>query len=90
MDIEELLLNFNEAKIIILLRDPIEVIPSSISLAKNVQENINDINKLSNSQKLKYYQNLYNASLSFFKFFDEQISSNTKLKEKILLISHKK
>ena len=89
MDIEELLSKFHDAKIVILLRDPIEVIPSSISLANNVQKNINNIEKLSDQKKQVYYGNLYNASLSFFKFFDDQITENVKLKESILLISHK-
>ncbi|MCD4832408.1 MAG: sulfotransferase [Bacteroidales bacterium] len=89
MNIEELLSDFNDAKIIILLRDPTEVIPSSISLANNVQESINNIRKISKQKRENYYRNLYHASLSFFKFFDDQITENVKLKESILLISHK-
>ncbi|MFC2151679.1 sulfotransferase [Bacteroidota bacterium] len=89
MDMDKLYAKFKNPKIIVLLRDPIEVIPSSISLANNVQKNINNLEKLSDQKKQVYYGNLYNASLSFFKFFDDQITDNVKLKESILLISHK-
>ncbi|MBU8892722.1 MAG: sulfotransferase [Bacteroidales bacterium] len=89
LDINEIFNNYQGAKVIILMRDPKEVIPSSISLAKSVQEKINDFSNLKDNYKEQYYKNLYNASLSFYKLFDEQMTSNTYLRENVLVISHK-
>lgn len=89
LDVNEVFINYKGAKVVILMRDPKEVIPSSISLAKSVQEKINDFSKLKNNDKQRYYTNLYNASLSFYQLFDEQITSNKYLQKNVLLISHK-
>jgi omega-hydroxy-beta-dihydromenaquinone-9 sulfotransferase len=89
MDISGVLKKNEDAKIVVLLRDPIEVIPSSISLAINVQKNINDFDKLDEEQKKAYYQNLYQASLVFFKYLDKQLSEDNSLKNNILIVTHK-
>lgn len=89
MDIAGVLKKNNDAKIVVLLRDPIEVIPSSISLAVNVQKNINNFDKLDEEKKRIYYQNLYKASLVFFKYLDKQLIEDKNLNSNILIITHK-
>jgi hypothetical protein len=89
MDISGILKRNQEAKIIVLLRDPMEVIPSSISLAINVMKNINDFDKLEEERKNNYYQNLYQASLVFFKYLDKQLSEDSSLNKSILVVTHK-
>lgn len=89
MDISGVLKKNEDAKIIVLLRDPIEVIPSSISLAVNVQKNINNFEKLDEEKKKIYYQNLYQASLVFFKHLDKQLIEYKDLNNNILIVTHK-
>ena len=89
LDINEVFNNYRGARIIILLRDPKEVIPSSISLAESVQKKMNNFNNLNDKNKQQYYRNLYNASLSFYKLFDEQISTKKHIRENVLIISYK-
>ncbi len=89
MDISGVLKKNEDAKVVVLLRDPIEVIPSSISLAINVQKNINDFDQLDEEKKKTYYQNLYQASLVFFKYLDKQLSEDESLNNNILIVTHK-
>ncbi len=89
MNISGVLKRFENARIVVLLRDPMEVIPSSISLAVNIQKQLNDFDKLEEKKKQRYYQNLYQASWVFFKYFDMQISSDHSLKDNILIVTHK-
>ncbi len=89
MDINELIRNYPGAKVVILMRDPREVIPSSISLVNSVQQKINNLNSLKEDSIKRYYRNLYNASLCFHKLLDEQLSSDINLRENVLIISHK-
>ncbi|MBN2400036.1 MAG: sulfotransferase [Candidatus Aminicenantes bacterium] len=89
MDISGVLKRFENARIIVLLRDPMEVIPSSISLAVNIQKQLNDFDNLEEKKKQRYYQNIYQASWVFFKYFDRQMSADKSLKDNILIVTHK-
>ena len=80
---------FKDAKIVILIRDPLEVIPSSLSLARNVQQNLNNFGKLPQEEKFKYYRNLYSASIVSYKSLINQINSGLLKDEDYLLVSYK-
>lgn len=80
---------FPDAKLIILIRDPLEVIPSSLSLARNVQMNLNKFDKLSLIEKNEYYRNLYSASILFYKKLINQINDNLIRREDYILINYK-
>ncbi len=73
LDLSKLKKKFVDAKIIVLIRDPLEVVPSSMSLARNVQQNINGITSSSKEFQENYYQNLYQASLVFYKSLINQL-----------------
>lgn len=80
---------FDDPKLVILIRNPLEVIPSSLSLARNVQMNLNGFGKLSNEEKLSYYRNLYNGSIIFYKYLVNQISNGDLAESDFLLICYK-
>ena len=80
---------FSDAKIIILMRDPMEVIPSSLSLARNVQMNLNKFDKLPIVERNKYYHNLYCASILFYKNLFACLDKGEINKEELLIISYK-
>jgi omega-hydroxy-beta-dihydromenaquinone-9 sulfotransferase len=89
LNFNEIKETFNDAKLIILIRDPLEVIPSSLSLARNVQNNLNGFEKLPLNEKMDYYRNLYNASIIFYKYLFNQITNNEIKTNEYILISYK-
>jgi hypothetical protein len=89
LDLKEIKNTFNDAKIVILMRDPLEVVPSSLSLARNVQMNLNRFDQLPTDKKNKYYRNLYNASIVFYKYLYNQLNDGSISKNDYLLVSYK-
>lgn len=89
LNIEQLIDNFPSSKIILLIRDPLEVIPSSMSLTKNILQNLYNFDKLDKKIKSNYYNNLYSASIIFYRSLHNIIQKSESLKENILLIQHK-
>ncbi|MBN2758316.1 MAG: sulfotransferase [Bacteroidales bacterium] len=89
LDIEKLISSFPSAKVILLLRDPVEVIPSSMSLTRNVLQNLYDFDKLDDDIKNNYYNNLYSASIIFYKSLHNTIQKAKNNADSILLIQYK-
>jgi omega-hydroxy-beta-dihydromenaquinone-9 sulfotransferase len=89
LNLKEITRVFPDSKIVILIRDPLEVIPSSLSLARNVQMNLNKFDKLPKSEQNDYYRNLYQASIVFYKNLINQIDNESINKRNYILINYK-
>ena len=86
-NIETILKVFPVAKIIVLLRDPLEAVPSLISLEKSVQANLYDFDKQDEKTKTLFFENLYAMSLFYYKYLDG-LFSNEKFKDKLQLVRY--
>lgn len=89
LDIKKIKSKFPDAKIIILIRDPLEVIPSSLSLARSVQMNLNSFNNLNTKEKNNYYRNLYNASIVFYKLLFNQLYNGLDENKDYMIVNYK-
>jgi hypothetical protein len=79
---------FPGAKVLLLIRDPLEAIPSFMSLERHVQNNLNGLLKLSGGMQSKYYNNIYKTSMIYYKKFHNVIVNNKDNKD-ILVITYK-
>jgi omega-hydroxy-beta-dihydromenaquinone-9 sulfotransferase len=88
LDIKKILDYYPKAKIILLLRDPLEAIPSSMSLARNILEKLYNFNKFDEEIKMNYFKNLYVASKIFYKALYDILQSPN-VNKKVFLIEYK-
>lgn len=88
LDLQKVKNEFENAKIVVLIRDPLEVVPSSMSLARNVQQNLNSINKSSIDFQKNYFNNLYQASLVFYKSLIDQMNELNNKNANVLFINY--
>ena len=86
-NIETILKVFPVAKIIVLLRDPLEAIPSLMSLEKSVQSNLYDFDRQDERTKIRFFENLYAMSLFYYKYVDG-LFSHEKFKDKLQLVTY--
>ena len=86
-NIETILEVFPVAKIIVLLRDPLEAIPSLMSLEKSVQSNLYDFDRQDENTKARFFENLYAMSLFYYIHLDA-LFSNEKFKGKLQLVTY--
>jgi len=77
-NIEKIIKEFPEAKILFMVRNPKETIPSTISLMSGAQKKINGLDKASESKRQEFYQKVYQTSLAYYKFMDKIIRENRK------------
>ncbi len=89
LDLDLLKKSFNNSKILIMIRDPLEVIPSSFSLARHIQNKINPFHNLNDTEKNKYFRNLYQASLLFYRLLVEQLQENKLNPQDYFIINYK-
>jgi len=90
INFEELRQVFPNGKFVFLLRDPIQSVPSSMSLVRSAQSNLHSFEQLDEQVKKQYYANLYQASLLFYQFLDNYLnkfSDNTQVS--MLVVTHK-
>jgi len=90
LDIEAIIERFPNAKIMLLVRDPLDVIPSSMSLAKSVLTKLYDFDSFSTETKKNYYDNLYSASIFFYKALHETLAGNAQISDNLHVISYVK
>jgi hypothetical protein len=84
--IEEVLQRYPDAKLVYIIRDPVEVIPSGISLIAGVLENGYDaFNKTSPDDQHRWIENLYHASGDLLRSFYEAQTSG-RIPEKNLCV----
>ncbi len=57
------------AKFLLIVRDPVEAFVSMCSLERGVQRKLNDIDRLPRPLQQRYYRNLYNTSLLYYRRF---------------------
>ncbi len=84
---DEIINYFNDAKIIIMLRNPMESIPSSMSLATNLIETIYK-GRLDKTKMDNYYKNIYKASLFFYEILHEKIQKINKTDSRFFVLSY--
>jgi len=78
--------HFPDAKIIYMIRNPKDAIPSSISLVKSIQSKLFAFSKLEEKKQIEYYKNLYDSSRIFYKNASEL--TNSRKTEDILFIHY--
>ncbi|TPG31891.1 sulfotransferase family protein [Mycolicibacterium hodleri] len=84
--LDSLLKRYPDCKLVYVIRDPVEVIPSGMSLLAGVLENGYDIwNRTSDDDQKRWLENLYQASAEMLRSFHEANSSG-RIPEKNLCI----
>lgn len=89
LGIEDVLKKFPDAKIILIIRDPKEAIPSSMSLISSIICKFYSFDKFDKNTRLNYFNNLYKASLFFYKTLHKKLQENIKNNKNIILINYK-
>jgi hypothetical protein len=88
IDIREIFKIFPDSKIILLVRDPMEVIPSSMSLISGLMDKLYSFTKMDIHLQKRFYENLYQASVLFYKSLDKVLTDNNELAGRIILINY--
>ena len=71
--LEEVLKRYPDCKLVYIIRDPVEVIPSGMSLLAGVRESGYDVwNRTSEEDQERWIENLYKASCAMLETFHEQ------------------
>ena len=84
--LDEVLERYPDCKLVYIIRDPVEVIPSGMSLIASVLENGYDaFNRTSKEDQERWIENLYQASCAMLRVFYEAYSSG-KIPEKNLCV----
>ena len=86
-NIRTILEAFPDAKIIVLLRDPLETVPSLMSLERNVQASLHNFDQQDEDTKALFFENLYAMSLFYYKYLDN-LFSDEKFKDKLHLVTY--
>ncbi len=74
LQVDELLNRYPDCKLIYIVRDPVETIPSGMSLLSGVLENAYQMTQRTQPEKrAHYYENLYQASCQLFRSFDDRV-----------------
>lgn len=84
--LDEVLKRYPDAKLVYIIRDPVEVIPSGMSLVSGVLENGYDAwNHTSEADQQRWVENLYQASCEMLRSFHEAYTSG-RIPEKNLCV----
>lgn len=74
--LDEVLQRYPDAKLVYIIRDPVEVIPSGMSLIASVLENGYDVwNRTTKEDQQRWIENLYQASCAMLRSFHEAQTS---------------
>jgi omega-hydroxy-beta-dihydromenaquinone-9 sulfotransferase len=75
--LDALLKRYPDCKLVYVIRDPVEVIPSGMSLIAGVLENGYDVwNRTSAADQQRWVENLYQASCEMLRGFHEALAAN--------------
>jgi hypothetical protein len=85
---EHIVKEFPDAKVLLVIRDPLFAIPSFMSLVSGVQRKLNNLDVQSDELKKRFYNNFYKTSLYYYMKLHEIISNN-KDNKNLLVITHK-
>ena len=84
--LDEVLKRYPDAKLVYIIRDPVEVIPSGMSLVSGVLENGYDAwNRTTDADQRRWAENLYQASCEMLRSFHEAYTSG-RIPEKNLCV----
>lgn len=86
--IPHFLSRFPDAKIIYLIRDPLEAVPSSLSLLTGVLDNRFGFWNLDEDKREQYFERLYSAFLEMSMYFYNDFNNGNIPKENIMIISY--
>lgn len=74
--LEEVIERYPDCKLVYVIRDPVEVIPSGMSLVAGVLENVYDVwNRTNKEDQQRWVENLYQASCDILGSFHEALSA---------------
>ena len=85
-NIDKIFNEYPNAKILFMIRNPKETIPSTISLISGAQTKINGLDKAPQAKKQEFYDKVYKTSLAYYKHMDNIIKENH---ENIIVCTHK-
>lgn len=80
---------YPDARILLMIRDPLQSLASFMSLEKHTQNSLNKLYKYDKSLKDKYYKGIYLTSLYYYKKVEEIVSGLSEGDDSIKLITHK-
>ncbi|MBP5202787.1 sulfotransferase, partial [bacterium] len=79
---------YENPRIMLIIRNPLEAVPSMMSLEKRVQESLNNYSSQPVELQQRFLKNMYRTSLFYYKMFDE-IAEKKKNSPNFLLLTHK-
>ena len=79
---------YENPRIMLIIRNPLEAVPSMMSLEKRVQESLNNYSSQPVELQQRFLKNMYRTSLFYYKMFDE-IAEKKKDSPNFLLLTHK-
>lgn len=86
-NIEQIFRKYPDAKIVMLIRDPLQTIPSTLSLELDIQKHLNNLDEYPEIKKEYYINRLYETSLIYYRAFHSVV---TKHHEKLYVITHRR
>jgi len=87
-NIDEIEKVFENPAILFIIRDPKETVPSMMSLEKKVQESLNNFSRQPQHLQERYFKNLYNTSLVYYRKFHEAVQKKSNDRN-VILITHR-
>ena len=79
---------YEDPRIMLIIRNPLEAVPSMMSLEKRVQESLNNYSSQPVELQQRFLRNMYRTSLFYYRMFDE-IAEKKKDSPNFLLLTHK-
>lgn len=86
--IRTILKHFPDARIIYLVRTPLETIPSHLSLHRNLLDRYFGLENIPDFNLQQYYKHRYNYNILFYKYFEDLIREKVFRKDQILEVTY--
>lgn len=86
-NIDQILRKYPDARIVMLIRDPLQTIPSTFSLELEIQKHLNNLDEYSEIKKEYYINRLYETSLIYYRTFHSVVC---KYHEKLHVLTHRR
>ena len=87
--LDELISSYKDGKFVLLIRNPLETIPSTLSLMEKVQTRLFGFKKRDNFERQQYFDNVYNSIKCYYTKLDQVIKEKVDA-DNFMLISYKK
>lgn len=79
---------FPDAKIVYLVRSPLETIPSHLSLHRRLLDRQFGLDNIPNDKLQQYFNHRYHYNILFYKYFDDLMKNNEIPKDQILELTY--